>query len=115
MAKKRMIVGRIWTAEEMALLKELYPVKPIPELAKMLGRTVPAVVDKAYSLGIRRKSWCEKLWTAEELELLRELYPTCESTRDVAKKIGRAWGSVRQKAFNLGITKGNRPRTFDRF
>ena len=50
MAKKRMIVGRIWTAEEMALLKELYPVKPIPELAKMLGRNVPSVVDKAYSL-----------------------------------------------------------------
>jgi hypothetical protein len=47
-------------------------------------------------------------WTAEELELLRKLYPTCKSTREVAEKIGRPWGSVRQIASNLGITKGGK-------
>jgi hypothetical protein len=112
MAKNKRGHGRIWTAKEVALLKELYPECPIPEIAKKLGRSVASVKQRAYSLGLKRKSYLQKLWTAEELQMLRELYPTCESTRELAEKIGRPWGSVRQIASNLGITKGNRPIDF---
>jgi len=112
MAKKRKIVGRPWTADEVALLKELYPTSPTDELAQRLGRSLASVKHRAYSLGVKRKSWCDKLWTAEEFQLLRELYPTCESTREVAKKIGRPWGSVRQIASNLWISKGKHPRDY---
>ena len=105
MAENKRGLGRKWTADETILLKELYPVRPTAEVAKALGRTIPAVKQRAYMLGLKTKTWCDKLWTAEELELLRELYPNCKSTREVAEKIGRPWGSVRQIASNLGLTK----------
>lgn len=112
MVKKRRIIGRHWTAEELKLLKELYPTSPTDELAQRLNRSVAAVKHRAYSLGIKRQSWCDKLWTAEELEMLRTLYPNCKSTREVAAKIGRPWGSVRQIASNLGISKEYRPKDY---
>jgi len=94
-------------------LKELYPECPLGEIAKRLGRTVDAVKQRAYSFGLKRKSYLEKLWTAEELQMLRELYPNCESTREVAKKIGRPWGSVRQIASNLGISTEKHPMDYE--
>ena len=112
MAKKRRAPSKPWTAEELSLLRELYPSSPIPELAQKLGRSVASVKHRAYSLGVKRNSWCERLWTAEELEMLRELYPNCKSTQAVAEKIGRPWGSVRQIASNLGIAKVKRPRDY---
>jgi len=105
MAQSKRGHGRKWTADENALLRELYPESPLPEIAKRLGRTVNAVKNRAHQLGIKRKNWCDRLWTAEELEMLRELYPTCKNKREVAEKIGRPWGSVRQIASNLGLSK----------
>ena len=113
MAKSKRGHGRKWTAKEVALLKELYPECPFGEIAQRLGRTVDAVKQRAYSFGLKRKSYLEKLWTAEELQMLRELYPTCESTRELAKKIGRPWGSVRQTASNLGITNKERSMGYE--
>ncbi len=112
MAKKSKVMTKPWTADELALLKELYPTSPIGELAQRLGRTEASVKHRAYSLGVKRKSWCDRLWTAEQVEMLRTLYPNCKSTREVAKKIGRPWGSVRQIASNLGISKEKRSRDY---
>ena len=113
MAKNRRGRGREWTAKEVVLLKELYPECPFDEIAKRLGRSVNAVKQRAYSLGLKRKSYLEKLWTAEELRMLREQYPVCESTRELAKKIGRPWGSVRQIASNLGISNKKRSMNYE--
>lgn len=74
------------------LLKELYPVKPVCKVAKTLGRTIPSIQHKAYSLGVKTRRYVEKLRTAEELELLKKLYPTSTSSREVADKIERPWG-----------------------
>ncbi len=111
MAKSKRGYGRKWTDKEVALLKELYPECPIPEIAKRLGRTVVAITDKAYYLGVKRKSYPDKLWTAEELQLLRELYPTHKDIQDIAERIGRSPSAVRAKADGLGI--GKRHRTYD--
>ncbi len=105
MAKSKRGLGRKWTAKEVTLLKELYPECPIPEIAKRLGRTVVAITRKAFSLEIKRKSWCDKLWTSEELQLLRELYPTHEDIQDIAERIGRSPGTVRVKAYSIGLKK----------
>jgi hypothetical protein len=96
-------------AEEVALLKELYPECPIPEIAKKLGRTVSAITGKAYSLRINRKSWCDKLWTPEELQLLSQLYPTHENIQDIARRIGRPPSTVMSKAYSIGLSKRRRP------
>ena len=101
-----------WTPDDIALLTELYPTCPLPEIAEKLGRTVASIKHRAYSLGVKRKSYVDKLWTPEETQMLRDLYPNCKSTREVAKKIGRPWGSVRQIASNLGISRQQYPRDF---
>ena len=105
MAKSKRGHGRKWTAEEVTLLKELYPECPIPEIVKKLGRTASAITGKAYSLRINRKSWCDKLWTAEELQLLSQLYPTHEDIQDIAERIGRSPAMVRVKAYSIGLRK----------
>ena len=104
MAKSKRGHSRKWTAKEVALLRELYPECPIPEIAKRLDRTVAAIRGKACCLGLKRKSWCDKLWTAEELQLLRELYPT-KDIQDIAERIGRSPSSVMAKANYLGFSK----------
>ncbi len=106
MAKSKRGHGRKWTAEEVALLKELYPECPISEITKKLGRTVSAITGKAYSLRINRKSWCDKLWTAQELQLLSQLYPTQENILDIAERIGRSPSTVRAKAYSIGLSRG---------
>ena len=119
--KRKSYLQKLWKPEDIALLKELYPEGPFGEIAQRLGRPVASVKAQAYLLGLKRKSNLGTLWTAKELEMLRERYPTCESTRELAKKIGRPWGSVRQTASTLGITgitkgrrpKGRRPRDYD--
>ena len=91
--------------EDIALLKELYPECPIPEIAKRLGRTVAAVKNRAHQLAINRKSWCDKLWTAQELQLLREMYPLHKDIQDIAERIGRSPGTVRAKAYSIGLRR----------
>jgi hypothetical protein len=109
MAKSKRGHGRKWTAEEVALLKELYPECPIGEIAKRLGRTVAAITGKACYLRLKRKSYLDKLWTAEELQLLRELYPTHEDIQDIAERIGRSPSGVSGKAHNIGLSKLRKP------
>ena len=111
MAKSKRGHGRKWTAKEVALLKELYPECPIPEIAKRLGRTVAAITGRARYLELKRKSYLDKLWTAEEIQLLRELYPTHEDIQDIAERIGRSSSTVRAKMHDLGFSK--RRRTYD--
>jgi hypothetical protein len=111
MAKSKRGLGHKWTAKELALLKELYPGCPIPEIAKRLGRTIAAITGKAHYLGLKRKSQLDKLWTAEELQLLSQLYPTHEDIQDIAERIGRSPAVVRAKAYDLGLNK--RRRTYD--
>jgi len=105
MAKSKRGHGRKWTAKEVALLKELYPECPIPEIAKRLGRTVGAITGRAGYMGLKRKSYLDKLWTAEELQLLRELYPTCKDIQNIAERIGRSPAMVRTKAYSIGLRK----------
>jgi hypothetical protein len=111
MAKSKRGHGRKWTAKEVAILKELYPECPVPEIAKKLDRTVGAVENRAHQLGVKRKSYLDKLWTAVELQMIRELYPIYEDMQEVAKRIGRSAGTVRTKANDLGFRKNR--RTYD--
>ncbi len=105
MAKSKRGHGRKWTAKEVALLKELYPECPIGEIAKRLGRTVGAITGRAGYMGLKRKSYLDRLWTAQELQLLRELYPTCKDIQDIAERIGRSPGTVRAKAYSIGLKR----------
>lgn len=44
-----------WTGDEIRTLKKLYRKTPLPELSKMLRRTVGAIKKKAARLGLRKR------------------------------------------------------------
>lgn len=46
--------GRPWTAQDEALLRELYPVTPTREVAAALGRSENAVGQRATKLGLKK-------------------------------------------------------------
>lgn len=74
--------GKLWTDNEIALLRENYPNKPTKEVVNMLpGRTKPAVYYKAMTLGLAKNSLA---WTDEEDEILKEHYS--DNTADEIQK-----------------------------
>ena len=44
------------------------------------------------------------LWSKKEIDLLKQLYPT-KTAQQIADKIGRTVGTVRLRAFKLGLKK----------
>jgi hypothetical protein len=104
MAKEERILPGPWSDDEIELLKKLYAEKPTEELAKQLGRSLPAVKRRANMLGLKRKSYLQKLWTPEEVALLKELYPECPFG-EIAKRLGRTVASVKQRAHTLGLKR----------
>lgn len=45
---------RPWTAEEDAAMRRLYPLHSNPEIARQLGRTEPAILNRANKLGLKK-------------------------------------------------------------
>ena len=114
--------GRLWTAEEDALLMacaitpwdERLAVAgggPMRELADQLGRTVTALRcrrERIEKKAGRRGQWTRKgLWTAEEDERLRLLIPprgepvSGDAIEDTAIVIGRTYGATRLRLYRM--------------
>jgi len=96
--------GCKWTDDEIKLLKKLYAEKPTEELAKQLGRSLPALRQRAHMLGFKSKSYLEKFWTAEDIALLKELYPECPIP-EIAKRLGKSVATVKHQASSLGLKR----------
>ena len=106
MAKEERIRPGPWSDDDIELLKKFYAEKPTEELAKQLGRSLPAVRYRAYRLGLKRKIQYEGRWTPEDIALLKELYPECPIP-EIAKKLGRTVNAVKNRAHQLGIKRKN--------
>ena len=94
---------RLWSADEIKLLKKLYQNQAVQSIADILGRSLETVYAKASILGLRKDNFHH--WSIQEETLLRELYPTNTAT-DTAKRIGRSVQAVWGKAFRLGLSSG---------
>ena len=99
------MAGKLWTKEELEILKEKYPSPLISndDLMKMLpGRdSWNAIAKKASKEGLSRPG--KKKWTKEERELVREAY--CDPKRGLqwlAKKLDRTPSSIVNQAFRMG-------------
>ena len=105
MAKaKKMKIYR-WRTDEIKLVKKLYPVKGPWELAERLGRSVATVKQRAYSMGLKMNGDCPRSqWPPDKLRLLKKEYPRADSKK-LARRIGRPLTAVRQKAYEMGLTK----------
>lgn len=99
-----------WSDSELNLLRERYSATPWDQLTPLLGRTKPAIDQKARSLGLVRTCYnglTLKAWTVREIKILRDVYPT-ETSKVVARLTGRAVTSIHKKAQALGIKKVTR-------
>ena len=57
MPKKTKPIRRKWSDDELKLLKENFPIKKMKEVAAQLGRPMPSVINRAYIMGIKKKSF----------------------------------------------------------
>jgi hypothetical protein len=101
-AKKRTNNWVRWSEEELRLVKELYPIGKGKQIAEKTGRTLQAVKQKAYALGLGTRR--NRRWSASEIKILKRLYPI-EIAKNIADKLGRSEDTVRMKARSIGVGK----------
>ena len=100
--RKRQFGPWSWTAEEIELLRKIYPLGNTQQVAEKLGRPLTAVRQKAYDLGLKTKNY--NFWTDEQIQLLKKLYPI-SSLKDLSKKFKHSPDSIRIKASQLNLKK----------
>ena len=71
-----------WSEEAVTVLTENYPTTPVEELAKQLGKTVPAVRSKLVNLGIYQKQ--EAVTKAGKAPAMRKL----AAVKQIAETLG---------------------------
>lgn len=98
--------GTIWTAEQDDALRiGVAARRTSKELADELGHTVSAVTTRRQALGLTLP-W--RRFTAEEDEIIRADYAAYIPVGETARKVGRSWGTVRQRILQLGIGRDAR-------
>ena len=100
---KKMEASTPWSIREENLLRKLFPDNSIREIANQIGRSVPAVSNKAHKLGFRKPRPYPD-WSKKELNLLKKLYPS-RTAQEVADKTGRSVQAVRKRIVKLGLKK----------
>ncbi len=101
-----------WTYEDDEALRRYYP--PYGEFyaARLLGRTLAAVISRANALGILREVRARRRWTPAELKLLKGQYGRVD-VHELAERLGRNYRMVTDKARQLGLTSPSKLWTAD--
>lgn len=87
---------RRWTAEETAFLQENWHL-PLEDICMRLDRTVQAVQQRGYSMGLYRRRW-----TPKEEEYLQENWGKY-SIPAIAKKLGKSVNAIKVRANRLAL------------
>lgn len=121
---------RVWTEDEINLLKKLHPSMPNNEIARRLDRPRYSIENKAKKLGLikspefkrkmyeklvemgleaKMKKGLMKLWTTKEDERLTQL---CGKSflSEIARQMGRSRSSVKDRLRKLGLSCNNPAR-----
>ena len=85
-----------WTAEEISFLQENWK-QPLEVLSSKMGRSVTAVQNKLYALGLYRRKW-----TAEDDDYLSSSWGTT-SIPGIAKHLGRTVSAIMNRVQELGL------------
>ena len=100
----------LWTPEEDAMLKELWPVLSVEQLSERIGRTVKGIYRRANRLGLTCGKQAAKLpWTPEEDAVLKENIGAM-TYAEIGELLGRTEKSVKQRALSLNVRGGSKPR-----
>ena len=100
-AKVKKSGRRPWSANEVRLLKKLYPNEIVHCIANKLGRSERAVYGKAHKLGLTEEL---RVWSKRDLNLLKKLYPS-RTAQGIADQIGRSVQATRLRIHQLGLKK----------
>lgn len=116
--QKRNFLENCWTAEEIALLKEFYPLKSRVQIAEQLGRSPDGVARMASKLKLSYLRSCpyrKNFWSAQDDAFLKEhiiIWPL----EKIAEKLGRKSYTVQRRAWKKHFLKNcsNRHHTRQR-
>lgn len=98
---------RVWSEEEVAKLRRLYPLFTYKELVKYFdGRTWNAIRSRAQILGLTKR---RHVWTAAEISRLRRIYPTGSTDEIRAAFPGFDLRHIRVIANYHGLFRKRRP------
>jgi len=87
-----------WTEPELQRLAELYPTMKAADVAQAMGRSLSAIRDKAYTLGLKSG----RTWTPEEDAWLAEKWGTV-SLPSICKSLGRSENAIHVRVYRLGL------------
>jgi hypothetical protein len=94
---------RTWTPKHIRLLKKYYPVKSLPDVAKLLGKGESAVKSKATVLKIKKKKkFYRSTWTKKQDNFLKKNYLKY-SAKEVASLMGKTGPAIKARLNVLGI------------
>lgn len=100
----------IWSPEEDALVRELYPRATRIQIANMLGRTEGSVRSRCMTLGLNTKHPAH--WTEAEEQLLLQWYASHANQPlrldELARTLGRLQSNICRKARALGLSDQRR-------
>jgi hypothetical protein len=111
--------SRVWSKEEDAIVKKLYPATWTRDLAVQLGRTKKSVSHRAAFLGL--KKYPEKFtshplpmaWSDQDIKKLRQLWKKGYKISHIAEIIEKNRGAVRQQILrqrrDFGLPKRREP------
>jgi len=100
----------LWTPEEDALLKRLWPVLSVEQISERIGRTVKGVYRRANRLGLTCGNQAAKVpWTPEEDKALKERIGSM-TYAEIGELLGRTEKSVKHRALSLNVRGGAKPR-----
>lgn len=108
------MAGRKWTPEELATLRAEYRRGRSEELATRLGRTWPAVAQKAELLGLGRKYGHRPEWTPELEAEYRRLHSEGRTDAEIARAWGkesvlRVWLNAHRRRLGLPSNRSKNP------
>lgn len=90
-----------WTPEEERILDHCFGRSmTVPQLARELGRTEAAIINKASRLGLGGRKL--RRWSVEDDKTLLDMYAK-HGCRVVAEKLGRSIDAVKHRAKRLGV------------
>ncbi|NTZ38306.1 hypothetical protein EXW94_11205 [Enterobacter sp. JMULE2] len=94
-----------WSAADLTFLEVNYRTMPLPELARILGRTPGSVRLMAHKLACQEKA--SPRWTAEEDDIIRQHYASGAGAAFIATLLkDRTSSAVFTRADTLGVTSG---------
>ena len=100
--KKKVAVTKLWGDDDLAKLRELLALEPVPrfeDMAQVLGKSEGAVRHKAAEMGYK-PGYVNK-WTLEDEILLMDMVSAGKTTAECAEHFGRSRKGILRKLVDL--------------